>query len=64
MLKLINGAEKIRDNLMSTTVYLNVLIKSVEAYLNWLNEYPRLPEEQTRCINLYSIENDKEWWKK
>jgi len=34
MLKLINGAKKTRDNLMSTTVYLNVLIKSVEAYLN------------------------------
>ena len=46
MLKLINGAEKTRDNLMTTIVYLTVLIKSVEAYLNWLNEYPRLQEEQ------------------
>ena len=48
MLKLINGAEKTRNNLMSTIVYLTVLVKSVAAYLNWLNEYPRLREEQNR----------------
>ena len=60
MLKLINDAEKIKNNLMSTILYLTVLVKSVAAYLNLLNEYPRLREKQNRCtISIFQYKGDK-----
>ena len=44
---------------MSTIVYLTVLVKSVATYLNYLNEYPRLREEQNRCTKSIFHWNDK-----
>ena len=45
---------------MSTIIYHNVLVKSVAAYLNLLNEYPRLREKQNRCtISIFHYKGDK-----